>query len=249
MKCKWIIAFSLFLFAGLIFLPTMSHAEGEQVSYSVKALLPDNQKNSKHSYFDLQVEPNQTQKLKVEIFNHEARDITVQMDVRNASTNQNGIIVYDKTEELDPSLKVPLTDVLTFEADEIVIPSGESKIVAVTLEVPNEEFEGIILGGLHFEKELNTMEENKQGINIQNKYAYVIGVQLSENDEEVLPDLQLTSIRSDLINHRTAGVITIQNQAAVLVKDLSIHDKIYKRWKKRSLARKYSRSNYYGTKF
>lgn len=61
--------------------------------------------------------------------------------------------------------------------------------------------------------------------------------------------LQLTSIRSDLINHRTAGVITIQNQAAVLVKDLSIHDKIYKKWKKRSLARKNSRSNYYGTKF
>ena len=67
----------------------------------------------------------------------------------------------------------------------------------------------MILGGLHFEK-VNQEDESSQAVQIQNKYAYLIGIQLSENDHEVNPDLQLKNITPQLVNYRTAVVANIK---------------------------------------
>jgi len=221
---------------GLIF-PLTGLAQDDHVGYSVQAHLPDNQLNESHTYFDLQMEPEQKQQLSVVIYNNEKEDITVRTAVHNASTNSNGLVVYEEREELDPSLEVPLTDVLTLEADEVVVPAGKSKTVTAELKMPEEEYDGIILGGFHFEKVMDE-EESAEGVNLQNKYSYVIGVQLTENDNEVLPDLHLNSIKPELVNHRTAVVAALQNSAPILVKDLTINAEIFKKGEKEPLKEK-----------
>lgn len=224
-KITYVSLIYLFLLATI--LPFTVQAADERVGYSVKATIPENQIDIKKTYFDLRMDPEQEQELEVIIYNNESEDITIQVGVHNASTNSNGLIVYEEREEIDPSLKVPLTEILTVEQKEVNIPAGESKIVTAVLQMPIEEYDGIILGGLHFEKIIKE-EEDSQGISLENKYAYVIGVQLSENDREVLPALDLKSISPELVNYRTALIVNLQNSEPVIISNLTIDAQVYK---------------------
>ncbi|GAB3806970.1 DUF916 and DUF3324 domain-containing protein [Virgibacillus kimchii] len=202
-------------------------ANDEQVGYSVQAELPDNQLDDTVSYFNLRVEPDQEQDLNITVFNHENEELTIRANVVNASTNSNGLVVYEAQEEIDSSLENPVTDLVTFEQEEWTIPPTSSKVITATLNMPDETFDGIKLGGLHVEKILEE-EEAEAGVNIQNKYDYVIGLQLSENDGEVEPDLALTSVEPGLVNHRTAVVAKVQNSQPVLMEDVHIEAAIKK---------------------
>lgn len=160
--------------------------------------------------------------------NAEQEEITVKLSVRNASTNQNGIIIYEDEEgNLEEDI-IYLSDIASFEEDEVVIPAGESKIVSANFELPDEEFDGVILGGLHFEKIPEDDEEETEGVAIENKYAYIIGVLLSQNDREIKPEIDFIDAKADLVNHRTANVISLENNTPVLIENLEIQAKIYK---------------------
>lgn len=199
----------------------------ERVGFSVQAELPENQRNQRVSYFDLQVEPSQEQTLNITIFNHENEEITVQGDTHNASTNSNGLVVYEEQEEVDSSLENPITELVSLEANEWTIPAGESLTVTATLEVPKEEFDGIKLGGFHFIKVLSEEEMENAGT-IQNQYAYVIAIQLSQNDEEITPNLNFIDVEPRLVNHRTAIVTEIQNDQPILMENLAIEAQVYR---------------------
>ena len=81
---------SSFLFYWLLF------CRSKRNDFSVKAILPDNQRTKETSYFDLRVAPNQTQKLQIELTNQTANDIT---GLANAAiTNDNGLADYSHAE-------------------------------------------------------------------------------------------------------------------------------------------------------
>lgn len=219
-----LLAFGVYLF----FLSTELVQAEENVGFSVQAILPENQIDDRHSYFDLKVEPEDTQELEVVIYNNETKDIRVKTSVHNASTNSNGLIVYEDQDETDPSLLYPMTNILTLENKEFVIPAGETISVYANLKVPKEPFKGILLGGLHFEKVVENERKEDEGISIQNKYAYVIGVQLTHENTLVSTELRLNSITPTLVNYRTAILANIQNKAPVIVRDLDIQAKVFK---------------------
>jgi len=207
-------------------LPVSSVKAEERVGYSVQAHLPENQRDPSLSYFDLRVEPNQEQELNVTIYNHENEEITVRATIHNASTNSNGLVVYEEQEEMDPSLHNPITELVTLEEEEWTIPAGESETISAKLEMPDESFDGIKLGGFHFEKVPEEIEA-EEGVTIQNRYAYVIGMQLSENDQEVAPNLELLSVEPQLVNHRIAVVAQVQNEQPVLMGNITIQAQVY----------------------
>src|SRR5699024_9061006 len=117
------------------------------------------------------------------------------------------------------------SDILTLEDEEVEVPAGESRKVSAELEMPEESFDGIILGGFYFEKDTEEEAEN-EGVNIDNKYSYVIGVQLSQNDDDVEPELSLESVTPELTDYRTSVVATIQNKQPVIMEDLTIEAKV-----------------------
>lgn len=223
-KLKSFIAF-IFIVYGAIGLTTPAFANENPVGYSVSAVLPENQINPRVSYFDLRVEPGKQQELQIEIHNHEPEELTVRLAVHNASTNSNGLVVYEEG-EIDPSLTIPLTDLLKIDEEEVTVAAGRTKTVTAQLTVPQEEFEGIVLGGLHFEKAPEEDEETT-GVQIDNRYAYVIGVQLSETDEPVEPEIVLGDVQPGLVNYRTAVVASLRYTAPVLVSDLSLSAKVF----------------------
>src|SRR5690625_3617660 len=74
---------TILILVAILLFPFSATAKDDQVGYSVQALIPENQLDNKHSYFDLLTEPNQEQELEVIIYNNENEDIVVRITVNH----------------------------------------------------------------------------------------------------------------------------------------------------------------------
>ncbi|HHQ0975828.1 TPA: DUF916 and DUF3324 domain-containing protein [Listeria innocua] len=217
---------------AIICLPNQHAEAAEDNSFSVKAILPANQASSV-TYFDLQMEPKQKQKLDVEITNQSKEQMTINCVANTAITNEMGYVDYSipKTKP-DETLKYPFADITEVSDSEITLEPNETKIWSVNIQMPEESYDGIILGGLHFKEKTKekTEKETKQEkeVQIKNEYAYVIGVKLTEKTTIVKPELALNQIKAGSRNYRNVVEINLQNTKATLVGGLAVDAKIYK---------------------
>ncbi|MGY3713878.1 MULTISPECIES: DUF916 and DUF3324 domain-containing protein [Lactococcus] len=224
---------SLFLFfIGIVLLfsgfRTVSAAE---MKFSVQAVLPENQVDKSQSYFDLRMKPGQSQDLMVEMRNDTSKEVTVEVNPNTAITNQNGIVEYNDTKtKRDSSLKTGFKDIATTEK-EVTVPAKSQKQVKIHVQMPQEEYNGTILGGIYFsEKDQGKdQKDTSKGSQIVNKYAYVIGVKLTETDTVVQPELRLNAVQAKQINYRNVITANIQNYEPAILKDLKIEGKVYEK--------------------
>lgn len=222
----------LFLISFLSLNQSVQATETNQIGYTVAPVIPDNQIGDTSAYFDLRVEPSQQQTIQVELQNDSTEDKTVQAQLANATTNINGLVVYEAetNEEIDYSLRKPLTEWVDLSANEITIPAGQSVMLDVTLNVPEEAFDGVKLAGLIFQEV--TEEETgdpsgKQGVTVQNAFTYIIALQVSENDNEVPVDFAIGKVSPELANGSRTVVAQIQHPQARLTGGVSIQADIF----------------------
>ncbi|WP_413517482.1 DUF916 and DUF3324 domain-containing protein [Carnobacterium maltaromaticum] len=227
---KKILIMVAFFFLSSQLVPYIAQAD-DNMAYSVSAVIPENQIDKTLTYFDLKMEPNQKQEIVLNVSNASDKEEIIVITPNNAKTNQNGVIDYSQSKgEGDSSLTVPLTSAIS-EAQEVSLAPNESKQVTFTLQMPEKEFDGVILGGFYIAKKENKdkAEESEKNVQIVNNYSYVIGIQLSENTAEVKPNLKLNQIKPALLNYRTAVTANIQNTKATKIKDLSVDGKVMRK--------------------
>lgn len=231
-KFQKVLLFFSAILLTLSFIPFSVKAENT-IDFSVRAIIPPNQIDHLKSYFDLKMNPGQKQDLKIEVFNNSKKEETIEANITFATTNDNGLIDYSKTnsKEADHSLKYPLTELIHETRKEVVIPAGKSKVVSFSITMPNSEYDGVILGAVHVKKKMDGSEKDStsKSIQIKNEYAYVVGIKLTENMKVVNPDLHLNAIKPKLVNYHTAIAATIQNSESSIVKDMSIDAQIFKK--------------------
>ena len=89
------------------------------------------------------------------------------MTLANASTNDNGLIVYnDFDKPLDSSLKVPLTDLVTLENEEVSVPPHQTVSAKMKVKGLDQPIKGVVLGGfMRISKMKNRGREPNNGIN------------------------------------------------------------------------------------
>ncbi|MBK3913627.1 DUF916 and DUF3324 domain-containing protein [Listeria ivanovii] len=226
--------FSLFLIVPLLFglfpVSQVSAAEGD-VGYFVQAKIPTNQIDKKQTYFDLKMKPKQKQTVEIDVKNNSNEEIQVEASVNYASTNRTGTIDYTKndTSEQDESLKYSLPQIAKIADDQklLTIPVNGTETVQVTIEMPKDTVDGVVLGAVQFKKKATEGTRKAKGVSIKNEYSYVVGMQLTETDKQVLPNINLISIKPSLVNYRTAIVAKLQNDQPVIINGLSIDAKIY----------------------
>lgn len=211
----------------LVVLPKLAYAN--EMNFSVKAILPENQRDNTHTYFDLNVVPGTTQVVEVELKNETDKDVTVQTVSNTAITNDNGIVEYtNEKPKLDKSLVTPFSKLASVQS-EITIPKQSSIRLPITLKIPEKSFDGVILGGLYF-KEKETDQETKKSkddVQIENKFSYTIGVLLAESPEMVLPDLVLNDVKATQKVGRNVITANLQNPKAALLSNLTVDAKVY----------------------
>ena len=227
MKKRIIVFFSTLLLLIATFLPFATTVKAApDKSYAIQAILPDNQVNKDESYFDLKVEPNKSQSLKILIANTGTKSIKVTAEVNNAYTADSGVIGYDKYNVNLYKSKLPsLTSLVEGKRKQVVnLAAGENKTVEFKVKSPDSEYAGIILGGVTTTASVSPTKS--KNINIKNQVRYVKGVVLRSKDDGVMPDMHLTSAAPKAVAGSTGIAYTLDNTAPINVNKVSLNAKI-----------------------
>ncbi|WP_099223829.1 DUF916 and DUF3324 domain-containing protein [Listeria costaricensis] len=227
---KFFIALGL-LFTGLNLLPQMASADST-INFGVEAEIPDNQIDKKQSYFDLKMSPGQEQTVYVNVSNATSNKVTVEMNINAATTNDNGYVDYSEGDKKpDASMKNNITDMVEYDK-EIEVQPGETKKVPIKITMPDESYDGIVLGGINFTQKESEVagdeESSKDESMVKNRYSYVIGLMLTETDTAVEPDMELKSIKPGQYNYANYVKVNLQNPTSAMITGLNIDAKVYK---------------------
>lgn len=191
-------------------------------SYSIQAVLPDNQLNKNVSYYDLQVKPNQPSKLGVVISNTGSEKITVQAEINNAYTTDAAMIGYDKySAKIYKSETPSLSSLIDGKRKKsVTLDAGQSKQIDFTVNSPKNEFRGIILGGVTTTAMVSSSTNKKVGVS--NQIRYVKGVVLHSKDEVVDPEMHLQSAAPKAFNDVVGIGYLMDNTAPININDVKI---------------------------
>lgn len=213
------------------------------VGFTVHADLPIGQLASS-GYFNLVIEPGGQQQLHVQVRNDSPDEITVRVDINDATTTAGGAIVYvgieDNAEESSAALYTPsLHEVATFRGD--LLETGPDKPVrhveenlitlapyaqiVATIEVtmPDAPLEGQLLGGIVISKLDQAAQEAAQAIEIRSVYSYAIAVQLqNEAVQSMEPDFTLRSAAVGKMAGFDALMVGIDNLAPLVISGMQL---------------------------
>ncbi|MFB7159677.1 DUF916 and DUF3324 domain-containing protein [Lysinibacillus sp. NPDC056232] len=208
-------------------------ASASEFNFGVHTVIPENQIDKEKTYFNLKMEPNQKQTLTIRLRNDTPEDVVIEPKIHSATTNLNGVVEYGSTKtERDSSLLYEMGDLIKTDK-EITVPANGSKNLLLNVTMPEEEFDGILAGGITLEEKETTSkkEENNKGLSIENKYAYVVGITLQETDEVVAQDLKLHEVEAGQLNARNVINATLQNPTATYINRFEVDAEVTKKGK------------------
>jgi len=194
-------------------------------------MLPENQRANERRFFDLLVYPGQEQDLTMRIGNKSEKEIVVLVELITASTSRNGNINYTSRGMMDETLVHSFEDIAELPQSHYTIPAESYINVNIKLTVPDQPFEGVMLGAIRVLREA-TAEEREAAGAVVNQFAHVTAVRLVQNanaEEMTTPDFALGEISAELINFRASIIAHIRNTEPILIKNASITATVFPR--------------------
>ncbi|EOL49005.1 DUF916 and DUF3324 domain-containing protein [Enterococcus caccae] len=215
-----------------VFLPVTTYAEdsssGNATGFTYESIKPENQRDTGAGYFDLRMTPGQKQTVKIRIKNLAAEEIEVSVKLNSTKTNANGVVEYGPTTiKKDKSLKYDFEKIV--KAPETVkVPAKGEQDVDIEINMPEASFDGMIAGGIQLQKVEKEQKNEPKKTGVINKYAYVIGMILTETDKEILPNLELNKVYADLNNFRNTFFVNFSNVEAAYLENMTTQVQIMK---------------------
>ncbi|WFA03819.1 DUF916 and DUF3324 domain-containing protein [Bacillus sp. HSf4] len=217
---------------------TLLRASASELNFAVETVIPENQINKKLTYFNLLIEPSEKQILEIKLRNDTDKDVTVVPKIASATTNHNGVVEYGSSDvEADSTLQYNMKDIVTTE-EEVTIPAKGSYTLKLEVNMPDEEFDGVLAGGITLQEKDDESSDNgdevsgdKSGLSIENKFAYVVAIVLQNNENKVSPELTLNDIYPDQINKRNVIKANVQNIMPMYMNQMSVNAKITEKGK------------------
>ncbi|MCL2248972.1 MAG: DUF916 and DUF3324 domain-containing protein [Oscillospiraceae bacterium] len=197
------------------------------MGFSVNAVLPENQRDNGSSFFDLIVYPGQEQDLLITIDNMQDREVLMLVEIITASTSRNAEINYTSAGLSDETMKFSIGDILTVSDSAITVAPETTIQVPLKMVVPDEPFEGILLGSIKVTAE-PTEEEIAAG-GIVNRFSHIIAVRLMQSegaDQNIPVEFLLRDVTAELTNHRVSVVARIRNPEPRIVRDFTVSAEI-----------------------
>ncbi|EOI06784.1 hypothetical protein UAY_00126 [Enterococcus moraviensis ATCC BAA-383] len=200
-------------------------------AFTYKVIHPENQR-SNAGYFDLRMTPAKKQTVQIEINNpSDKEEVTVSVSLNSTKTNANGVLEYGPSLlQKDPSMKKDLSDIAK-APESITLKPGEKKNLDIDITMPKDSYDGFISGGIQLKRQLTEAEkkEREKKSGIQNEYAFIIGVLLTETDTKVEPNLEFNKFYAELSNYRNAVFASISNINSAYVDDMTIDMQVMKK--------------------
>ncbi|MDH6363792.1 hypothetical protein M2139_000629 [Enterococcus sp. PF1-24] len=223
------------LFLGISFLfnnggvALAAMEDGGAAGFTYNVNFPENHEGEV-GYYNLRMTPGQKQTVSISLHNPTDKAIVMDIALNGAKTNQNGVIEYGETEIAnDASLKYDFKDIVTGPSA-VEIPAGESRELALDIQMPTTAYEGIIVGGIRMQKQEDP-EADKQvnGSMINNKFAYVVAMVLKESDAVTTPEVKLNQVYAGSANYRNAFFVNYSNVQADFLNNVATEVEISKK--------------------
>ncbi|OTN88324.1 hypothetical protein A5819_000776 [Enterococcus sp. 7E2_DIV0204] len=215
-----------------VLLPFTVHAEdnssGNATGFTYETIKPDNQRDTGAGYFDLRMTPAQKQTVKIKIKNLASEEIEVSVKLNSTKTNANGVVEYGPTTiKKDKSLKYDFEKIVT-APETVKVPANGEQDIDIEINMPEASFDGMIAGGIQLQKVEKEKKNDPKKTGVINKYAYVIGMILTESDKEVQPNLELNKVSADLNNFRNTFFVNFSNVEAAYLENMTTQVQIMK---------------------
>ncbi|WP_368256762.1 DUF916 and DUF3324 domain-containing protein [Enterococcus innesii] len=217
-----VVIFILTLFFGPVTFADQS------AGFSVRPILGENQVNSEVGYFDLNLEPGESQTLSLELRNMSDEEVNLSISVHTAFTNVSGVVEYGSDADVpDDTLPFFLADYIEGDG-KITLSEGETKQVDLLLTLPEDKpFEGVIAAGIRVEEIKDSEHLSEESMAIENTLSYVMGLVVSNKREQLSPELDLLDVYADQLNFRNVFSAQIQNQSGTFVNQFEVIASIY----------------------
>lgn len=231
----------LVLLSGTIFvlLNGNQKAQASQLNFNVEAIIPENQVDKNKTYYDLRIEPDKMQDLKMMLHNSTDKDVSVELTAEAATTNLNGVVEYGKTKaKRDSTLKTSIGEIVTLSEENPVIPAKGSKEITLTVKMPTTDFDGVLAGGITVKETIPTTDKatkETKGMAIENRYSYVVALVLHGKNETIPSELKLNKVKATQVNVRNVISANLQNTKAKYLNQLSVDAKITKKGENKTL--------------
>ena len=212
----------------LILLICLHVLSASAMDFSVMPVTPENQRNEAGGFFDLIVTPGQEQTIFIEVINESSNEIMVLAETITASTGRAGNINYTSRGILDETLAHSFEEMATLPEELFEIAANGRIRIPITLKIPEEGFDGAILGSIRVLREATNTEREAAGA-IVNQFAHVTVVRLvtDENAEDILPDFIIGEINIQEADGSVSFSANIRNIMPKIVRGVEVNASIY----------------------
>ena len=156
------------------------------------------------------------------------------MTLANASTNDNGLIVYnDFDKPLDSSLKVPLTDLVTLENEEVSVPPHQTVSAKMKVKGLDQPIKGVVLAGFMRISKMKTEEEN-QTTGLTSRYGFNVAIAMRSAANVPLTEvnqLKLAKVTPTIALGAKSLKAVIQNPYAAIFPEVRLEGQVIKKEK------------------
>lgn len=190
-------------------------ALGEGSAFGVQVMLPASQQDKTLGYYSLHLAPGAHETLEFCVSNNSEEELQVQVQANTAHTNGQGLIAYTSSAFRDESLTVDFAQLVTLEEPVITIPARGTAIVRARIQMPEQPFEGELLGGFYVAK--LSPGEVAPGQGFIHEYVFGIAVRIRQGQREIEPAFVLQGAAMGEIGGFSALVLDIRNPVALVI--------------------------------
>jgi hypothetical protein len=205
-------------------LPMVVGADG--MNFDVRIFPPDTQRRADVPGFDLLLEPGAQEIIEVEVRNTSQESITLVVEMATATTDDGGTIFYHPREGIvrDSTLPYAMEDIATIDGERFDLAAGEELIIPITIQMPGESFDGMILGGVSILQYLDLEEARATAQSvIINEFITEIPIRLQNDETTLRPDLNLIGIGASQRNWRNIFAASLQNPEMMLIHAMEVN--------------------------
>ena len=225
-KNKTVITFIIALMIMVGNISTISADAYEK--FSINPIIPNNQINQNVGYYDLKLEPNMKQTLELEVINQGNETMVATVLLADATTNNNASKQFSTIKEPDTSLTTPLTSFTKVREESVEVAPNATEIVHIDIDTDGVDFDGIRLGGITIiaDTDANKEQTGSQGVTLNNRVAYTLGVQTRMHDNVENSNLNYIKTEIEVIDLNARFVSVIQNDQPILMNGITLNGTI-----------------------
>ncbi|MEG0256027.1 DUF916 and DUF3324 domain-containing protein [Vagococcus sp.] len=229
-RLRYIFLTLLSLMMALIGAGTVSAEDNGGFTYTVN--FPENQLKKNIGSYHLMMKPGQEQTVTITMANPGKEKSVINVAVNSTKTNSNGVLENgDNNIKNDKSLKFDIKKIIS-APKKVELKPGEKKDVEFKIKMPETSFEGFLSGGIQMIQAGQGEDLKKsKGTQVINEYAYVIGIILRENENDIKPELKLNSVKAGQANYKNTIFVNYSNIKGNFVREMTTEVQIMEKGK------------------